>query len=407
MSMGMGSAALPKLYDFPKIYWAVVGSAIGVATLVNLYNHILCRQRLSAAKSGTRTPAKPSSWLTLGVATVYALTREASNYSLYIPFKKRVFRFPSVGRASLVLANAVTLIVLCLYGLDLTGRFTKEDVAFRCGVVTLGQVPLIFLLAGKNNIVGYLSGVSYERLNWLHRWCARTMLLTATIHMGYFFASWDQYKYIPYKLKNDELAWKGLAAWSVLVWIVLSSMTPIRGWNYELFVVQHLVSFGVFLGFVYIHIPKDTKGYVWVPVALFLFDRGRFFKHAEKSSGLSDGTSKTKTVTIEGPYGALRPLRQFDSVVLLAGSTGATFTLPLLRDILHGWRETSTSNSSSRSFFSRQTGAVARHVRFVWVVKSRGQLSWFGAHLSSIAADFEILQDRLRDVKLEMGVPET
>ncbi|KAH3908836.1 hypothetical protein HBH56_172760 [Parastagonospora nodorum] len=497
MSMGMGSAALPKLYDFPKIYWAVVGSAIGVATLVNLYNHILCRQRLSAAKSGTRTPAKPSSWLTLGVATVYALTREASNYSLYIPFKKRVFRFPSVGRASLVLANAVTLIVLCLYGLDLTGRFTKEDVAFRCGVVTLGQVPLIFLLAGKNNIVGYLSGVSYERLNWLHRWCARTMLLTATIHMGYFFASWDQYKYIPYKLKNDELAWKGLAAWSVLVWIVLSSMTPIRGWNYELFVVQHLVSFGVFLGFVYIHIPKDTKGYVWVPVALFLFDRGvratrvlyanislfhpkqrgqgllackaeftplphnttrvvienppiswtpgqhvflschsvvplqshpftvasipedgvmeflikskrggtkRFFKHAEKSSGLSDGTSKTKTVTIEGPYGALRPLRQFDSVVLLAGSTGATFTLPLLRDILHGWRETSTSNSSSRSFFSRQTGAVARHVRFVWVVKSRGQLSWFGAHLSSIAADFEILQDRLRDVKLEMGV---
>jgi predicted ferric reductase len=171
-----------------------------------------------------------------------------------------------------VLANAITLIVLCLYGLDLTGRFTKEDVAFRCGVVTLGQIPLIFLLAGKNNIIGYLSGVSYERLNWIHRWCARTMLLTATIHMGYFFASWDQYKYIPYKLKNDQISWKGLAAWSTLVWIVFSSMTPIRGWNYELFLVQHLVSFGVFIGFVYIHIPTDTRGYVWVPVALFFLD---------------------------------------------------------------------------------------------------------------------------------------
>lgn len=271
--MSMGSATLPPLYDFPKIYWAVVGSAIGVATLVNIYNHALYRQRLSAARSGVQNPAKPASWLTLFMATTFALAREISNFTIRIPLKRHIFRFPSVGRTSLVLANAVTLIVLCLYGLDLTGRFTKEDVAFRCGVVTLGQLPLIFLLAGKNNIVGYLTGVSYERLNWLHRWCARCMLLTATIHMGYFFSSWDRYDFIPYKIKNDQISWKGLVAWSVLVWIVFSSMTPIRGWNYEIFVVQHLISFAVFVGFVYIHIPADTKGYVWAPVALFFLDR--------------------------------------------------------------------------------------------------------------------------------------
>jgi hypothetical protein len=271
--MSMGSAALPPLYDFPKMYWAVVGSAIGVATLVNLYNNVLYRQRLSAKEAGMRNPAKPTSWLTLCTATMFALTREASNFSLHIPLRNRMFRLPSIGRVSLVLANAVTLVVLCLYGLDLTGRFTKEDIAFRCGVVTLGQLPLIFLLAGKNNIVGYLCGISYERLNWLHRWCARCMLLTATIHMGYFFSSWDRYDYIPYKLKNDQISWKGLVAWSILVWIVFSSMTPIRGWCYEVFVIQHLVSFSVFVGFVYIHIPADTKGYVWVPVALFFLDR--------------------------------------------------------------------------------------------------------------------------------------
>jgi hypothetical protein len=271
--MSMGSATLPPLYDFPKMYWAVVGSAVGVASIVNLYNHVLCRQRLSAAKAGIQNPAKPVSWLALCIATTFAVTREASNFSPHIPLKNHIVRIPSVGRVSLVLANGITLVVLCLYGLDLTGRFTKEDVAFRCGVVTLGQLPLIFLLAGKNNIIGYLGGVSYERLNWLHRWCARTMLLTATIHMGYFFSSWDQYKYIPYKLKNDQISWKGLVAWSVLVWIVFSSMTPIRGWYYELFVIQHLVSFAVFVGFVYIHIPADTRGYVWVPVALFFFDR--------------------------------------------------------------------------------------------------------------------------------------
>jgi hypothetical protein len=43
-SMSMGGA-LPLL-DYPQMYWAVVGAAIAVATLVNIFNHILYRQRL-------------------------------------------------------------------------------------------------------------------------------------------------------------------------------------------------------------------------------------------------------------------------------------------------------------------------------------------------------------------------
>lgn len=49
MSHNHGSTSgevLPPLIDFPKMYWAVVGSAIGVATLVNVFNIVLYRQRL-------------------------------------------------------------------------------------------------------------------------------------------------------------------------------------------------------------------------------------------------------------------------------------------------------------------------------------------------------------------------
>lgn len=187
-SMSMGSMALPELPEFPKFYYAVVGSAVVVATLVNVYNHVLYRQRLSAARAGTLSPAKPKSWYPLLNATVWALTREASNFSVRIPLKGQFVRLPTVGRTSLVLANVVVLLVLCFYGLNLTDQFQKEDVGFRCGVVTIGQLPIIFLLSGKNNVIGFLTGVSYERLNWLHRWTARCMLLTATIHMGYFFS---------------------------------------------------------------------------------------------------------------------------------------------------------------------------------------------------------------------------
>jgi hypothetical protein len=130
----------------------------------------------------------------------------------------------------------------------------------------------------------------------------------------------------------------------------------------------------------------------------------RFFRHAEKSGNLSGLTAKTRTVAIEGPYGTLRPLRQFDSVVLLAGSTGGTFTLPLLRDLLQGWKENACSNASSTSLFTTPTGAVTRHIRFVWVVKSRGQLSWFSEQLSSVYTEFRTLQETLHDIKLEMSV---
>lgn len=115
--------------------------------------------------------------------------------------------------------------------------------------------------------------------------------------------------------------------------------------------------------------------------------------------------NRSRTVTIEGPYGCLRPLRQFDNVVLLAGSTGVTFTLPLLRDIIQGWSANTAPITAIRSsLLGRISGAVTRHVRFVWVVKSRGQLGWLSEQLSSTASEVQSLQDRLRGIKLELTV---
>lgn len=457
---------------------------------------------MAAVRAGHVLPAKPKSLFFSILATTYAITREASNFSFFIPIKGRFVRLPTIGRSSLVLAHLALVLVLCLYGFDLTGRWTREDVGYRCGVITLAQLPLLFLLAGKNNIIGFLTGVSHERLNWLHRWFARCMLLTATIHMGYFFSAWAPFDYIGPQIRQNTIVQKGMVAWALLVWIVFSSMTPIRGWCYELFVLQHLISFAVFVGFVYIHTPAHDHAYVWAPVAFFWFDRvvrvvrvlytnlsifhpkqraaghmsgvwackaeftplphqttrivihnppiswtpgqhmflschsivplqshpftvastpadgrmeflvksetggtKRFFRHAEKTHGLpaSSTSSRSRTVAIEGPYGCLRPLRQFDSVVFFAGSTGVTFTVPLLRDIVQGWKENVNPPGTS-SLFKPQTGAVTRSIRFVWIVKSRGQLSWFSEQLSAVYTEFLALQSQLKYIKLEIVV---
>ncbi|KAF3008812.1 hypothetical protein E8E13_010629 [Curvularia kusanoi] len=377
--MSMGPMSLPDLPEFPKFYYAVVGSTVGIATIVNIYNHILYRQRLSAARAGAIWPAKPKAIFPLWNATLFALAREASNFSVRIPFKGRFVRLPPVGRTLLVLANVAVLLVLCFYGLNLTSQFSKENVGFRCGAVTIGQLPLIFLLSGKNNVIGFLTGISYERLNWLHRWTARCMLLTATIHMGYFLSVWAPYDYFGVQLKQNKLVWRGLAAWNPPI-----SWTP----GQHVFLSCQGVAPLQNHPFTIASIPEDGK-----------------MEFVVKAHSGADAPARLKTVTIEGPYGCHRPLRQFDSVVLLAGSTGATFTIPLLRDVLQGWREnTHLSATPSSSFFASPKGAVTRHVRFVWVVKSRGQLEMFSEALSSAYADFQILQEQMRDIKLQITV---
>ena len=188
------------------------------------------------------------------IATVAAIFREITYASLPMRLSNKLYwTTPTFGRFSLVLAELVVVVVLCFYGLHPSDQWAWEDIGYRTGFIAACQLPLIVLLAGKNNIIGFLVGVSYERLSWLHRWTARVLLLTVTIHMGFWFADWYRYDYVAVKLTKDAITKRGFSAWVILVWIVFSSMAPIRRWNYELFVIQHIITYAGCLAAVYMH----------------------------------------------------------------------------------------------------------------------------------------------------------
>ncbi|KAJ5166227.1 uncharacterized protein N7482_005008 [Penicillium canariense] len=481
MSMGDG---VPSLFDLQKMYWAVVGSAIGAAAVVNVLNRALAQHRL---RDASLTPAKPKSLFFHAYATLTATVREVSYATIHpLSLGKFTFHFPPLGPVLIVLANLITVLVLCFYKLDTTDVWEWENVGYRTGFIAICQLPLIFLLAGRQNIIGFLADMSYASLNWFHRWVARTLWLTATIHMGFWFRDWARYDYISYQLHNDPLTKRGFAAWCILSFIVVTSIRPIRGLSYEVFVLQHLVTFVGFIVAVWMHAPDEVKIWVKIPIGLVVFDRvaryawgaytnlavfhrksngngnrvwthsatftplpgnvtrvtinnpsfswhagqhvfftchsivplqshpftiaslpedkkleffiraenggtRRFFRYASKNdkvlgAGEAALTARGRTVFVEGPYGTMRSLRQFDSVVLLAGGMGATFTIPLLRDIVLAWKTEIIGHTPSGSFRVRRLAATER-IRFVWVIKSRGQLSVFEAQLQSIVAD--------------------
>ncbi|KAL4898752.1 metalloreductase [Aspergillus ambiguus] len=495
MSMGDG---VPSLFYLQKMYWAVVGSAIAAGTIVNLLNRFLAIQRL---RDTTLTPSKPKSLFFNTYATLTAIVREAS-YATLPPLSigGRTFHFAPLGPLAIILANLVVVLVFCFYKLDTTNQWKWEDVGYRTGFVTIAQLPLIFLLAGRQNIIGFLVGMSYERLNWFHRWAARTLWLTATIHMGFWFRDWGRYDYIVHQLQNDALSKRGFAAWCILTFIVLTSMAPVRRLSYEIFVLQHLVTFVGFTVAVWLHAPAEVKVWVWISIGFLVFDRvarylwatyanlslfhssarhplwanhasftplpgnvtritienpgvrwkpgqhvfltchsvvplqshpftiasipddnkmeflvraekggtRRFFRYASKSHNILGSTDaspvqKSRTVFIDGPYGTIRPLQQFDSVVLIAGGMGITYTLPCLRDIVSRWKTECSRDSPTKTRL-----ATTKRLRFVWVVKSRAQLSWCETQLQTVLADVEACQlaqpDFPREIDLSIYV---
>jgi hypothetical protein len=74
---------------------------------------------------------------------------------------------------------------------------------------------------------------------------------------------------------------------------------------------------------------------------------------------------------MDGPYGGWQgDFACFDTVILIAGSTGVTFTLPLLLDLAHRTRQPTKP-------------LPVRRVEFVWVVRNADHISWISEELRS------------------------
>ena len=148
-----------------------------------------------------------------------------------------------------------------------------ERIGFRAAWISVTQVPLVYFLAMKVNIIGFLSGTSFDRLNWLHRWVSRTLLITITIHGGFFIREWMRADFMQLELSMMPMVKYGLGAWAVLIWTLFSSLLPIRRIAYELFVLQHIAAAAVFLGLLWAHVPSYASYNIWLSIALLVFDR--------------------------------------------------------------------------------------------------------------------------------------
>ncbi|KAI5359071.1 Putative ferric reductase, NAD binding domain, ferric reductase transmembrane component-like protein [Septoria linicola] len=471
--------------NYAKFFWYGVVAFVAATMLYRLPRWLTLQSRLREAARRKLSPARPKHLPITWLATIAAMGREMS-YLQLTPTRHAWFRVPPLGTMILVLAYLVFVLVLEFADNNIEGAQYWQGLGTRAGWLAIAQLPLLILLVNKNSIVGTLTGSSWERLNVLHRWSSRIMLLLAIFHFAFQSTGWQEFGLMQLEWQTDDCPTTGIAAFALLLWMNISTIAPLRSLSYEFFVAQHIITFFGFIVAIVLHLPStalSSRIYVYIPIGIYLADRSlrylmlawnnlrisraamvqleggvtklrisnraikrwrpgshvllsipkfgfmqshpatilstpeshkgdlvfllkghrgftsKIYHGANTSSealmpeSKEDGeiernaqiTNASHVAIIDGPYGGSQSdFAAFDSVLLVAGSTGITFNISLLQDL------------ADRA--ARQGKKLpVRRVHLVWCVKSTNSAKWVS---EEIAAAY----DKLRTWGVEVQV---
>ena len=95
-------------------------------------------------------------------------------------------------------SNATTISILFFFALNIFYLFYRVPLSLehlfifadRAGLLFVANLPLLYVLAAKNQPLKVLADASYEGLNILHRRLGELMCLLALLHAGSMVAVW-------------------------------------------------------------------------------------------------------------------------------------------------------------------------------------------------------------------------
>ncbi|KAJ1311621.1 hypothetical protein OPQ81_010098 [Rhizoctonia solani] len=328
----------------------------------------------------------------------------------------------------ILLVGMTVAAILCL-----TQAAELKSNANRAGFMALSLLTPTFLFASKNSPAALLLGKGYEKLNWVHRWSGRLLFLMATTHGLKEREGQAAYGLLcmivllslrPIRVYAYQFFYVSHVLGYVAFFIMICYHTPyaepwiyppIAFWGLDLllrlvrFRIKDAYATAVDHQMTIVRIPDLQGG--WLAgqhVRLRVFFNGRPFEShpltiinadpdttiLSSSTGITlgvravgdwsralnklamdQGPDSRIVSMVDGPYGGLTfDLGDFESVLLVAGGSGATFTVGVLDDIVgriirHG----------------RAKGEKTRFIKFVWFVRSYGCISWFAPILTQLA----------------------
>ncbi|KAL4079858.1 ferric reductase NAD binding domain-containing protein [Scleroderma yunnanense] len=188
-------------------------------------------------------------------------------WTLHLPFDL------SINGAEIVLMVAY-IIYLYIWTFTHTTSLGKTKLDWRywsgrSGIIATSQFPLLTALGTKNNIISVITGVSYEKMNFLHRMMSRVVFILLWVHSG------GEIVHVLPRMKHLK-PWVihgiiGIIAFSILF---ITSVRPIRRKAYELFFYIHFAMVLIMLVCGYYHVKKFKYiTFIWPCFLIWGLDR--------------------------------------------------------------------------------------------------------------------------------------
>ncbi|OZJ04699.1 hypothetical protein BZG36_02535 [Bifiguratus adelaidae] len=126
---------------------------------------------------------------------------------------------------------------------------------------------------------------------------------------------------------------------------------------------------------IYLCIPKISL-IEWHPFTISNIDQDTITCHVRSVGGYTNklydlGHGVECVALVAGPYGKPPEMKALDpkvrTIVLMAGGVGASYTVPILEDLVYNSEEVDSDTTST----------AKRRVIFIWAIKNEAQRSWF------------------------------
>ncbi|KAK9311178.1 ferric reductase NAD binding domain-containing protein [Lipomyces starkeyi] len=193
-----------------------------------------------------------------------------------------------------------------------------RNIGDRAAILGLTLSPVVFLFGGRNNILMFFTGWSFETFNVFHRWIGRMMFINFAVHGSAFtyyyrhrgeYVGESNFAYWKQNIFDIKYNFLGIVAITLMGIILIQGCYVLRHHWYETFLVLHIATVICYFALAWHHVkPKGYMEYFYTCVAIWGFDRlirlGRI---------LLAGPYSEAKVTVHGDavYVAVKPALHF------------------------------------------------------------------------------------------------
>lgn len=229
--------------------------------------------------------------------------KDPPSSSYFFIIFRRVYNatmLPTVPLINLTIGQILCLLILL--GLN-AAAFVYKNLAApqlnfkRPAWISVASLPLVFILSMNNSPFG-LIGKGYERVNFIHRFAGRLLILGAFAHYGLWL-------YMRYSMKAPLFVFEGppqtgFIAVVALAVILLSSLKIFRSRLYQTFIFLHVTGYITVLGALWFH-RVAIRPYIMVAAAAVVFDalQGLIIKTRFKSAILKSVPGNMTKIQVE------------------------------------------------------------------------------------------------------------